>query len=84
MITFKKIELNFIIKRKIGLLAEVIERMTSNKILQEARKSVKNENYMEKVNKLKEKVKIKVNSEKYETIQENFNEKYKKWKARDY
>lgn len=80
MIICKKVSYFFIINKKLirkintGLLAEAMQRMESNKILKEASKSVKNEDYMEKMNKLKEKVEMKVNIKKHETIQENLNE----------
>lgn len=52
-----------------------MQKLQSNPLMQT--KSIKKEEFLEKMAKLKEKAEIKVHSEKYETIQENLNESIK-------
>jgi hypothetical protein len=67
-----------IYKREINteVLYNAMQKMQNNSIIQQT-KSIKKEEFLEKMNNLKEKVEIKVNVEKYETIQENLNESLK-------
>lgn len=62
-------------KRNINtsVLQDLMEKMSQHKTLQNT-KNVKNEDFLEKINKLKEKVEMKSDNKSYETIQENLNE----------
>lgn len=64
-----------IFKRKINteILYNAMQKMENNAILQQG-KNIKKEDFIEKMNKLKEKIEIKNETKSYETIQENLNE----------
>jgi uncharacterized protein YqgV (UPF0045/DUF77 family) len=55
-------------------LYNLMERINNNKTLQKATKNVSKEEFLEKMNKLKEKAEVKIETKSYETIQENLNE----------
>lgn len=79
MIIFKKIKVSFINRkytRQINTdkMYELMEKMAQNNTLQKAHKSVSNDEFLEKMQKLKEKVEIKTEFKKYDTIKENLSE----------
>lgn len=65
-------------KRNINteVLYNAMQKMQNNPIIQQTQ-SIQNEEFLEKMEKLKEKIEIKSNTKSYETIQENINESLK-------
>ena len=62
-------------------LYELMYKMQNNEVLQKATKNVNNNEFIEKMNKLKEKVNIEIDKKNYESIQEQLKDSYQEMKS---